>query len=100
MKKRTRIPWSETPEGKEHEEFARRAKLGRPPTNESLCFVCQERAPGYLIKREAEEFKVCKECMELVRAQNEQDNRIRQALARGHGGALFTMTLGANLLPR
>ncbi len=97
--KKNKIPWSESPAGREHAEFAKRAMLGRPLTDETKCFVCQEAPPTVVASRGKESFGLCLLCSTLVAQENERRNRIKTALGRGRGGDIFRMTLGADLLP-
>ena len=64
-----------------------------------LCFTCHEKEPTMLLTRNREDFKLCSECCAAVEIELRRRNRVKSALSQGHGGKIFTMTLGASLLP-
>jgi hypothetical protein len=65
----------------------------------ALCFICQRNSPLYIASMPRGEFKLCKDCVGLVKLENECRNRVKQAIYCGDRLGVFTMTLGANLLP-
>lgn len=103
-RKTKRTPWAETPAGvayiKEQADYKSWVANGGPAkVDPDLCFVCQEAIPTHKATSKAGTFEVCGPCAAALAYENNRRNRVKRALGQGQGGQIFTMTLGADLLP-
>lgn len=73
--------------------------MDRPKVDESLCFICQEFPPTKILTRGKEEFKLCAVCCRTAEQENRMRNMLKQEIFRSQAGKIFTMVLGADLLP-